>query len=281
MSDTNAGVLLVDAHVHVYDCFDINKLLDVALRNFNHAAKKLSVDDSFTGVLLLAETSNDHWFQQAYGKSIQNQQSSMIANHGRWQIYKTPDKTVLQARQRTDVAGDESYIYIMAGRQIITAEGLELLALATDCAFEDGLSISSALSVVREQDAIPVLPWAVGKWLGKRGRLLSALLKVEAHSDLCLGDNSGRPVFWRNPVHFQQARLSKMHLLPGTDPLPFPAEVGRIGSFGFMVQGKLSKMQPSTDLKRLLRDGSSKLTTYGHLEAPIRFIVNQIRLRAV
>ena len=167
----------------------------------------------------------------------------------------------------------------MAGRQIITAEGLELLALATDSMFEDGLSISSALGTVREQDAIPVFPWGVGKWLGKRGKLLSTLLESETNTDLCLGDNSGRPVFWRNPLHFQQARVKNFDLLPGTDPLPFPEEAHRVGSFGFMVNGSLSNTQPSTDLKRILRNRSSQKIAYGQLETALRFTANQIRLR--
>ena len=170
-------------------------------------------------------------------------------------------------------------IYIMAGRQIITVEGLELLALATDSAFEDGLSISSALTAVREQEAIPVLPWAVGKWLGKRGKLLAGLLEAEKNSDLCLGDNSGRPIFWQNPLHFRQAKKSSMQLLPGTDPLPFTSDVGRVGSFGFMMHGGLTESQPSTDLKQLLRDKEIQLAPFGRLESPLRFIASQIRLR--
>ncbi|MBN4063218.1 hypothetical protein JYT79_00400 [Cardiobacterium sp. AH-315-I02] len=269
MSDTDTGTLLVDAHVHIYSCFDINKLLDAALYNFARAAKKLSLNHGYTGVLLLAETSRDNWFQRA----------SMLDASGRWQIEKTLDKTVLQARPLTDNAENKSIIYIMAGRQVATAEGLELLALVTDRSFEDGLSLTSALNAVRDQDAIPVLPWAVGKWLGERGQILSSLLKAEAHSDLCLGDNSGRPVFWRNPLHFRQAKTINMRLLPGTDALPFSNETDRVGSFGFMMQGKLSNKQPAIDFKQLLRNKTLPITAYGQLEMPLRFFINQVRLR--
>lgn len=269
MNDIDSEILFVDAHVHIYDCFDIDELLDAALRNFTGAAKKLGVNNGFTGVLLLTEASRDNWFQQ----------SSKRSHIGRWLVGATPDKAVLQARQKTDDNDHNNLIYIMAGRQIITVEGLELLALATDSAFEDGLSISSALTAVREQEAIPVLPWAVGKWLGKRGKLLTALLKSESYSDLCLGDNSGRPIFWRNPLHFRQAKKSSMHILPGTDPLPFSSEADRVGSFGFMLRGRLTESRPSTDLKQLLRNNEIQLTPYGRLESPLRFITNQVRLR--
>ena len=189
MNDTDIGTLLVDAHVHVYDCFDIDTLLDAALHNFNHAAKKTGLYNGFSGVLLLSETSNDNWFLR----------SSMVDSCSHWQIEKTRDKTVLQARLLTDNADNINVIYIVAGRQIITAEGLELLALVTDSTFKDGLPINSALSTVREQDAVPVLPWAAGKWLGKRGKILSSLLAAEVNNDLCLGDNSGRPALPTRP----------------------------------------------------------------------------------
>jgi hypothetical protein len=269
MNDTDTGVLLVDAHVHVYDCFDISKLLDAAIRNFERAANNLGLNEGFTGVLLLAETSRDNWFQQA----------KLLDGGSNWSIEQTSDKVVLHARQINQKPGNKNGLYIMAGRQIATDEGLELLALVTDCSFEDGLPIAESLSAVRKQDAIPVVPWAVGKWLGKRGKLLSKLLADEENRDLCLGDNSGRPVFWRNPVHFSLAKKSSMRLLPGTDPLPFSSEEDRVGSFGFMTQGKLTKSKPSADFKKLLRNNGIQLIKYGRLESPLRFMINQARLR--
>ena len=177
----------------------------------------------------------------------------------------TSDSSALLATQKNDRQNTANLqntmsIYIVAGRQIVTAEGLELLALGTDQLFEDGLPASSALTAVRASGALPVFPWAVGKWLGKRGKILSDLLSRELRSnesatdgssaDLYLGDNSGRPIFWHNPSHFKQARALDMHVLPGTDPLPFADEAKRVGSFGFVVHGSLSDEHPVDDLKR-------------------------------
>ena len=268
MSDKDAGAILVDAHVHVYDCFDIDDLLSAALRNFKHAAAKMGLDDNFTGVLLLSETSRDNWFSQ----------SATAGRLKRWRIEPVQKNLVMQAELLNDKA-EKNIIYIMAGRQIVTAEGLELFALITDGTFEDGLSMEHSLKAVREQDAVPVLPWAVCKWLGKRGKILSGLLKAEAGSDLCLGDNSGRPIFWHNPSHFKQARALAMPLLPGSDPLPLAGETDRVGRFGFSLQGKLRPTQPAADLKYLLRKKGLKIKAYGQLENPWNFVVNQIRLR--
>lgn len=70
-----------------------------------------------------------------------------------------------------------------------------------------------------------------------------------------------------------------MRILPGTDPLPFAREAGRVGSFGFMLHGKLTNTRPSADFKQLLRNNALQITAYGPLESPLRFIVNQVRLR--
>lgn len=268
MSDAKKTTLLIDAHVHVYDCFDVDKLFDSALQNFNHAANVMGYGDDFIAVMLLSETSQDNWFAQA---TVANKNS-------RWTIEETQEKTVLKVNLRTDLAGEKN-LYVIAGRQIITDEGLELLALLTDSSFEDGLSMRDALTAVREQDAIPVLPWAVGKWLGKRGKILSALLETEIGSDLRLGDNSGRPIFWKNPAHFKQARKIAMPILPGTDPLPFADEVMRVGNFGFSVTGKVDQTRLAYNLKCLLRNTETVIQAYGSLEKPWRFITNQIHLR--
>jgi hypothetical protein len=268
MSDKDVGTILVDAHVHVYDCFDIDDLLSAALRNFKHAAANMGLADNFTGVLLLSETSRDNWFSQA----------STAGRLKCWRIEPVQENLVMQAELLNNTT-EKNIIYIMAGRQIATAEGIELLALITGRSFEDGLSVEDSLTAVREQDAIPVLPWAVGKWLGKRGKILSGLLKAEAGSDLCIGDNSGRPVFWHNPSHFKQARALAMPLLSGSDPLPLAGEAERVGRFGFSLQGELGPSQPATDLKCLLREKGLKVKAYGRLENPWNFVTNQIRLR--
>jgi len=282
MSKFDETTILVDAHVHIYDCFELDIMLDAALLNFSKAANYIGLENTVTGVLLLAETRSYNWFQHARDICIKKQ--PLLAEEKGWEIQLTPDSTALLAKQDKDRPGDknDSYnmqIYIIAGRQIITAEGLELLALATDHVFEDGLPVSSALAVARASGAIPVFPWAVGKWLGERGKILSALLSRDSPADLCLGDNSGRPVFWRNPLHFKQACALNMHVLPGTDPLPFASEAMRVGSFGFSMRGQLGKTQPTADLKQLLRAKETRLLAYGRLEKPWRFFVNQFRLR--
>ena len=132
---------------------------------------------------------------------------------------------------------------------------------------------------MREQGAIPVIPWAVGKWLGKRGRILADILEAESGRGLYLGDNGGRPFFWRNIPHFRQAHGLGMPVLPGSDPLPFPSEISRVGSFGFRIPGTISNDQPAMDCRELIRNRGTDIRAYGSLDTPLHFLLNQVRVR--
>lgn len=270
--------ILVDAHVHIYDCYEIDTLFDAAICNFERVSRDGGLSESaVTAVLLLTETSRDNWFDQTKEKCARDQ--PQLSEGHSWHISTTLDEAVLKASKVIKDRGVKKEIYIIAGRQIVTEEGLELLALGTNSKFDDGLPVELTLTAIRRDNSIPVLPWAVGKWLGKRGTIVSRLIQDHSDTDLSLGDNSGRPVFWRNPAHFYQAKNSKLRLLPGSDPLPFPGEAKRVGSFGFMINGELSSENFSTDLKKLLRSDSTGIKTFGRLESCFRFFTNQLRLR--
>ena len=70
----------------------------------------------------------------------------------------------------------------------------------------DGAAISGVLRQAREWGAVRVIPWGAGKWFFARGRLLSSIMREADRSDFFLGDEGGRPVFWREPRHFADAR---------------------------------------------------------------------------
>lgn len=266
------NMVIVDGHVHIYDCFDLEELFDAAHNNFNRAFQNCHSSGSFTGVLMLVETNDYHWFQHVRAAAVNDQDNGSTI--GSWVIFALPEDCSLLARR---VTGES--LLIVAGRQIITSEKLELLALGTDSVFNDGKPLTEILEHIRAHDAIPVIPWAVGKWLGKRGKIISDMLENYSGDELFLGDNGGRPIFWHKPAHFQRASKACVSILPGSDPLPFMSESSRIGSFGFMINDSISSDHPAADLKKILRDKSTNIIRYGHLERTSRFIFNQVRLR--
>lgn len=254
--------LIVDAHVHLHPCFDLAQFLDAALHNFQQQAQRQKLTQPWVGALLLAEVSGVHAFANLVS------QQSLAQSLSDWQIVPTSEASSL----RLDHVSGQSLL-IAAGRQAVTQEGIEVLALITDAAIEDGLGLKETLNQVEKANALPVLPWGVGKWLGTRGQLVHSQLKASSPLPF-VGDNGGRPGFWPLPEFCKQRPQ-----LPGSDPLPLAYEVKRAGSFGLVTQGNFNWAKPGESLKQILRDPHARLQAYGRLQSPWKFIQNQSLLR--
>ena len=124
-----------------------------------------------------------------------------------------------------------------------------------------------------------MIPWGPGKWLFRRGRLLNQLVQEFRKSTLFLGDEGGRPVFWGYPQHFDRAARQGVRDLPGTDPLPFPHDVKKVGRMGFRVPIELDPMHPAASLLSALHRQSTTLERFAILESPLRFVRNQIGMQ--
>ncbi len=263
--------ILVDAHVHMQSCFTWSRFFRSAYRNFKETALPLGKD--FSAVLLLSEVAGVRYFHDLL--SLSDKESSIQSQAlGAWRLFKTEESCSLEVR-----GSEGESLFVIAGRQIVTREKLEVLALLTDSEFTDGLPLSQIVAEIKAADGLPVIPWGVGKWLGKRGRLLAEFMETEYKNGVFLGDNGGRPTFWKDPAHFELAHDKGLPVLPGSDPLPLASEVERVGSYGFYLQDKLSTRHPAAKLKKGLLENAQSLTAYGDLQSPLSFLKNQVGIR--
>ncbi len=272
-SDSYKSLVIIDAHVHIYDCFDLGTLLHSAYENFDRLAKEAGYEGRFTGILFLTETQRDDWFHKLLSWAEDGGPPPGESANG-WRFEKTKEARSLYAVEATG-----KRLTLVAGRQIIAAENLEVLALGTEKKFHDGQPLKEIVKLVKAQGAIPVIPWGAGKWLGRRGRILAKLMDEMASEGLFLGDNSGRPWFWKQPVHFRLAQKENIRILPGTDPLPFSGETSRVGSFGFMIPSRIDARKPARDILRQLNDPGTQIIPYGRLEKTTPFLHNQIAMQ--
>lgn len=263
--------LLIDGHVHAYDCFDEVAALCAAARNFHRQAQRLGWEDAFLGVLMLTETAGDRWFERRLDTPELADRSGT-----RWSLTTTPG--ALPALLA--ICTGRTPLLIVPGRQVITRERLEVLTLMTRDTVPDGLPLDEVLARARETSALTVLPWAVGKWTGKRGRLIEqCLIRYAGDPSLLVGDNSGRPALWRTPRALARGRELGYRLLPGTDPLPLAGEEARIGTFGAALEHPLADDNPMADLRQGLTALDTVLAPFGRLESATGFVRNQLRLR--
>ncbi len=170
-------------------------------------------------------------------------------------------------------------IAIIAGRQIVTGEGLEVLALGLADRFADGHPTAETLARVAEAGAMPVLPWGFGKWTGRRGKLVAELI-ASPPCAFFLGDNGGRLAITAEPPAFAEGRARGFRILPGTDPFPFRWDAGRVGSFGLEWDENLAEDKIFLSLRNLLGDSQRAPRRYGHLERLPAFVRNQVAIQA-
>jgi hypothetical protein len=265
--DAPVHAAIVDAHVHFHACFDPDVFLTSAHGNFREAAAKFGLDGGFSAHLLLTESADAHWFD-----SLAERVTAGTKTAETWVAGATDD-----ARELRLVHNDGSTLSVVAGRQIVTTEGIEVLALGLVSAVPDGYPVSETLRRVTDLGAIPVIPWGFGKWLGRRGERVRELVDGATPSHLFLGDNSGRLAGSAEPPLFELARRKGLAILPGTDPFPFRDQARRVGRMGFVVKS-------SDDLSdwRRLREAilaQRYLQPYGSLERPLSFVGNQVAMQ--
>jgi hypothetical protein len=257
---------LVDAHVHFHSCFDARTFLDGANRNFAAAAAAAGYGDRYAAFLLLTETASAHWFDD-----LQRVAENGTAIAPGWRATATGDP-----RQLALVGPEGATLNVVSGYQIITAEKLEVLALGCRTRIADGNALDNVVSAVRASDALPVVPWGFGKWLGRRGQHVQALIKKTAPDELFLGENSNRITAFGDPPIFREARNAGIRILPGTDPLPFPREAARTGSVGFIVESEGDESARLWSAVRRNIELQTSIRSYGRLETPWCFARNQI-----
>lgn len=269
-----SSCVLLDAHVHIYDRYPLAKFLDSACLNYKKAAEKLGDYDGFVGILLLTETSRDHWFSRL--QRLADGVFTGEINSRDWRFEHTEEPCSLVAKR-----GDREDLYIIAGRQIVTSERLEVLAIGADREYPEGLPLNEVIELVQESGALPIIPWGFGKWTGFRGNVVRQVLLNKPGTDLFLGDNGGRLQYWFDPAQFKIARKNGIRILPGSDPLPFASEYRRPGSYGFMLNAPVSSMIPAADIKRHLLNRDVSITPYGRREGVLRFIKNQLSMQLI
>lgn len=247
--------LLMDGHVHLYPGYD----WCVAARSLvENLGKHAGGDAVLLG--LLAEGAGCGFFRE------------VRANPGKYcavglAIEPSADPGALVVR-----AGGQVKAYLIAGRQVVTAERLEVLAVGTDGVIPDGEPVQRTLERVREAGAVAVLSWSPGKWFFARGRIVRRLLAEAPAGSFFLGDTALRPMYWPFPSLMALGRRRGFKVLAGSDPLPLPDEERRIGTYGVCVRAAFDAAAPAESVRRMLAYGNVFYTTVGERMCPLVFI---------
>ncbi len=227
---------LADTHVHLYPEFNLARFFDQAFSNLR------ALDQEAQRILCLTETANCHAFQDLKQGNLPLPPS--------YSVEPTTEKNVVKVTQ-----GEET-LFLLAGRQIVCRERLEILALGCLNAPEDHLPIREVIPDVEEQGGIPVLAWAPGKWMFKRKAIVEAVA-TEFKDRVWLGDSRLRCQGWPAPALMKRASRP---VFAGSDPLPVPGEEAECGTYGVKGSAVLPEGAVWETLRNAFSDSDLQLT---------------------
>jgi hypothetical protein len=264
---TNAGTWLVDAHVHLHGSFPLAEALAIADQQFRRAARALSLGEGWAGCIMLAENEGEARFRRL-------QHQGLGPEGGEWSVRPTAEEISLLVCR-----ADEPRFVLVAGRQVATADRLEVLTPGRAEPIADGSSLEKAIDLAAADNAMAIIPWGFGKWWAQRGDRLARLISKPGGRRFFLGDNGGRPQGFPPPPLLRTAGRRGIWNLPGSDPLPLPGEPGRIGSYGFLVPSVPDLDRPFSQIRDLIARFDTQPDLYGERAGFWHFVRAQTRLR--
>lgn len=263
--------IYADAHVHFYRCFDLRRLLEAARRRARELDGPL--------LLLLSESEGHAYFAALQG--VAEGPGAAVPRPGNL----TPELLATFAPQSTDEPESLRLgeLLLVAGRQLVSREGIEVLGLAADpaaglAALPDRVHPArELLGRVLDAGALAVLPWGVGKWLGTRGRRVAELAadpQWATHPRFFIGDIAQRCWPWPRPRAF----VAGPRVLPGSDILPVRGAEERLAGYGLRVDAAADPRRPAASLRKALEAGAP-VHPWGRRESLLSTLGEQLRYR--
>ena len=258
--------ILIDAHAHLYDCYDLNTYFLSATKNFARASQVHAAQKAYTYCLFLvngAEKGIDR---------LNTAPNSAVAQI--LKVEKTQEPCTLL------VSKNNCEIIVIGGRQLVTRENLEVLAVGTRKNFKEHRPLNEMIEDIKQEGALAIVPWGFGKWWRTRGKIIEDYLRdAKDSSELAIGDSGNRPFFIPKEAIFNIATKQGILNLPGSDPLPFSADAKRPGSFGSVWHGRINRNRPFESLQKIIKNPVNGTDFFGSPESISRFFLNQVRMQ--
>ncbi len=259
------ATLAIDGHVHLYEVYDLKTAVVKGIENLTNSVR--SNGSSVIPIWLLVERSDANFFDQIY------QSPERFSDDGIRFVPCQDRLTILVQRD------NHRLLYIFAGRQLVTREGLELLSLISNYSIADrSMTMDELIEAVKAADAIPALNWAPGKWFFKRGKEIARQLHQRSKDELFIGETTLRLNLWPEPKLIRVARQKGFPIIAGSDPLPFPGEEVGIGSFGFTIEGEFDHDQPARSLKQIMKKNRPTIQIIGRRNDIFTFTRRQFKI---
>lgn len=260
-------LLAVDGHVHLHPGVDLGRAFDAALEHARRASGERFPIDPGGIVLCLVDPEQGARFSALRSRSKGE-------DLGDWRLRSTEERGSLLAER-----DDGARAAVVAGRQVRTADGFEVLLLASTGSLPAGEPLETTVRRGASRDDVVVVAWGFGKWWFRRGNRLRSLLRSPVRDRVFIGDNAGRLACGPHLGLLREARRRSVPILPGSDPLPLPGHEQRVGQYGFLVSRFDLSRRPAAMLRSRIRSLEGQPRRYGSLDPPHRALLSQLQLR--
>lgn len=167
---------------------------------------------------------------------------------------------------------ETSSCLLIKGEQVNTSEKLEVIVIGCEDVVPEGLPVQEYITRYSD-DYLVVLPWGAGKWTGRRGAIVRSLVKDRA--PIALGDNGGRPVWWKSDLLESDSAFG-LPVLRGADPLPVSSYSDRVLAYADLEQ---RVFRSASEWINYVKSGERCAKPYGALRSTVGFLKDQIELR--
>lgn len=263
---------IVDGHVHLHTAFDVPAFLDAAARNLRMKGAIGGVSHDGSDALPLGVLA---FTDMAGQDSLQRIRSECS---GSWLLAGSGEEASLLMTSRC--GNDSQSLLLVAGRQVVTAEKIEVLVLGTTDAIADGKPVDETIDYAIAAGGLPVLTWGFGKWLGPNASIIARLAgDIKRHPVLFFADSSVRLAHTPLPAGLRAAKAAGRIVLAGTDPLPIAQEETKAGRLAFKVSAPLSSDRPWSQLRKALLALTASPDAIGRFESPVTFVRHQLAMQ--
>jgi hypothetical protein len=227
-------ILAGDGHFHLYPCHEPATVIRNLIDNLNRMTGEPGRD--IFRIAFLAESGQHDYFHKILKNGISFGSAGLEISPG-------PEaRCVFFGRQ------GKQELCLVAGRQIVTNERLEMIGIGMEEIVPDGLPAEEVIERITGAGGLPVLPFSPGKWFFKRGKIASALAE-RYRENIIIGDSSLRPRGWPEPEIMRRAGGK---ILPGSDLLPLPGDDKYAGCYGFIYRGSFDPARPLTSMREII-----------------------------
>lgn len=251
--------IVADTHVHIYPCYDLQLFSEM----LEHNLKKVGAGQTIR-LGFLTERHDCNFFDDI--KAGKSDLSSLCGN-----IQLGQDESSLI---RDNGSGEKCIL--LPGRQVVTEERIEILALATTAKIPDGMLAVDTVTMILDNGGVPVVAWAPGKWFGVRGDVVRNLLDSFNPARLLIGDSSMRPTIWTEPLIMRDARSRGFRIIAGSDPLPFAGEEKMAGSYCSVFDTSFGLASPLASARNMLWNAQN-VTTVGQRGGSIKTLLRMYK----